>query len=79
MFPLGRVSTPTVALPVAGGPTLARGYLKMPEKTAERFVPSPFPESAGRLYRTGDLGRLLPPNGTLEIIGRCDFMVNTTA
>ena len=49
----------------------------MPEKTAERFVLSPFPESPGRLYRTGDLGRLLPPNGTLEIIGRCDFMVST--
>lgn len=58
-----------------GGPTLALGYNKMPEKTAERFVPSPFPTCPGRLYRTGDLGKLLGPDGTLQIIGRCDFMV----
>lgn len=58
-----------------GGPTLALGYKNMPEKTAERFVPSPFPECPGRLYRTGDLGRLLGPDGNLQIIGRCDFMV----
>jgi acyl-CoA synthetase (AMP-forming)/AMP-acid ligase II len=47
----------------------------MPEKTAERFVPSPFPSCPGRLYRTGDLGKLVPPEGNLQIIGRCDFMV----
>ena len=58
-----------------GGPTLALGYNKMPEKTAERFVPSPFPSCPGRLYRTGDLGKLLGPDGNLQIIGRCDFMV----
>ena len=55
-----------------GGPVLARGYLKMPEKTAERFVKNPFGE--GKLYRTGDMGRILK-NGQLEIVGRCDFMV----
>lgn len=58
-----------------GGPTLALGYNKMPEKTAERFVPSPFASCPGRLYRTGDLGKLLGPDGSLQIIGRCDFMV----
>ena len=58
-----------------GGPTLALGYNNMPEKTAERFVPSPFKTCPGRLYRTGDLGKLLGPDGTLQIIGRCDFMV----
>jgi amino acid adenylation domain-containing protein/thioester reductase-like protein len=59
-----------------GGPVVGRGYLNMPEKTAERFVPNPFDQdpSCPRLYRTGDLGRLLP-NGQLEILGRCDFMV----
>jgi amino acid adenylation domain-containing protein len=55
-----------------GGPVLARGYLKMPKKTAERFVDNPF--GTGKLYRTGDMGRMLK-DGTLEIVGRCDFMV----
>jgi amino acid adenylation domain-containing protein/thioester reductase-like protein len=58
-----------------GGPVIARGYLHMPEKTAERFVPNPFDDSCDKLYRTGDLGRLLPNNGQLEVLGRCDFMV----
>jgi thioester reductase-like protein len=59
-----------------GGPVVGRGYLNMPKKTAEVFVPNPFDQdpSCPRLYRTGDLGRLLP-NGQLEILGRCDFMV----
>ena len=55
-----------------GGPVLARGYLKMPKKSAERFVDNPF--GTGKLYRTGDMGRMLK-DGTLEIVGRCDFMV----
>jgi amino acid adenylation domain-containing protein/thioester reductase-like protein len=63
-----------------GGPVVGRGYLNMPEKTAERFVKNPFPVpeeepyKAPTLYRTGDMGRLLE-NGHLEILGRCDFMV----
>jgi thioester reductase-like protein len=65
-----------------GGPVVGRGYLNMPEKTAERFVDNPFLDSdddsgirAPRLYRTGDLGRILPDSKELEILGRCDFMV----
>mmetsp|Transcript_29308 Transcript_29308/g.62813 ORF Transcript_29308/g.62813 Transcript_29308/m.62813 type:complete len:1141 (-) Transcript_29308:157-3579(-) len=67
-----------------GGPVVGRGYLNMPEKTAERFVDNPFLENddnnseniyAPRLYRTGDLGRVLPDSKELEILGRCDFMV----
>ena len=72
-----------------GGVTLARGYVNRPELTTQRFVPSPFsdtfaltgPDSKeyadlylNRMYRTGDVGRFLE-DGTVEIVGRCDFMV----
>lgn len=58
-----------------GGPSLARGYLRRPELTAEKFVPDPFcSENGGRLYRTGDRAKWLP-DGTLKIIGRVDRQV----
>jgi amino acid adenylation domain-containing protein/FkbM family methyltransferase len=53
-----------------GGAGLARGYLRRPELTAERFVPTPLP-SAERLYKTGDLARYLP-DGAVEFLGRVD-------
>ena len=41
-----------------GGVQVARGYLKRPELTAERFVPNPWaetdPSGRGVVYRTGD-------------------------
>jgi amino acid adenylation domain-containing protein len=62
-----------------GGAGLARGYLRRPDLTAERFVPHPFAGRPGeRLYRTGDLGRHLPNGdleGDLEILGRLDHQV----
>jgi amino acid adenylation domain-containing protein len=56
-----------------GGDGLARGYLKLPELTAEKFISNPFTGSA-KLYKTGDLARYLP-NGDIEFLGRIDNQV----
>lgn len=58
-----------------GGVQLARGYLKQPELTAEKFIPDPFSSEVGaRLYRTGDLARFLP-DGSIDYLGRIDHQV----
>jgi len=57
------------------GEGMARGYLKNPELTAERFVPNPFGTGPGeRLYRTGDLVRYLADDG-IVFMGRLDQQV----
>ncbi|NOT47998.1 MAG: amino acid adenylation domain-containing protein [Acidobacteria bacterium] len=58
-----------------GGDGLARGYLNMPELTAERFIKNPFGLSSdARLYKTGDLVRY-QSSGEIEYLGRIDNQV----
>ncbi|MDF5714837.1 MAG: amino acid adenylation domain-containing protein, partial [Rhizonema sp. NSF051] len=64
-----------------GGVSLARGYLKRSELTAERFIPNPFANkeliasvSGSRLYKTGDRARYLS-DGNIEFLGRVDHQV----
>jgi amino acid adenylation domain-containing protein len=58
-----------------GGAGVARGYLRRPELTAERFIADPFStDPQARLYKTGDLGRWRA-DGIIEYLGRNDDQV----
>jgi amino acid adenylation domain-containing protein len=59
----------------AAGISLARGYWKRPDLTAQRFVAALSSDGADeRLYRTGDLCRRLPDD-SIEFLGRLDHQV----
>lgn len=57
------------------GAGLARGYLKQPALTAERFLPNPFSTQPGaRLYRTGDIA-FSTLDGQIKFVGRNDHQL----
>ncbi|MEM7356282.1 MAG: non-ribosomal peptide synthetase, partial [Acidobacteriota bacterium] len=58
-----------------GGAGVARGYVRRPATSAERFVPDPFSDVPGtRLYRTGDRVLRLA-DGRLRYAGRMDHQL----
>jgi amino acid adenylation domain-containing protein len=58
-----------------GGAGVGRGYINLPELTAQKFLADPFVTTeASRMYRTGDLARLLS-DGQIMFLGRMDDQV----
>jgi acyl-coenzyme A synthetase/AMP-(fatty) acid ligase len=56
------------------GPVLASGYLNLPEKTAETFLPRCAVFGGARAARSGDLA-MWTSTGSLQVVGRRDAMV----
>ncbi|KIJ46113.1 hypothetical protein M422DRAFT_165651, partial [Sphaerobolus stellatus SS14] len=63
-----------VGLMYVGGMGVSRGYLNLPEKTRERYVPDPFLGEGWMMFNTGDLGRWRE-DGQIEHCGRKDEQV----
>ena len=61
---------------LVAGRQIGKGYMNLPEKTAEVFIDNPFCEEKNyrKAYRTGDIVRYLP-DGTIDFIGRNDEQV----
>ncbi|GAC1592125.1 MAG: hypothetical protein NVS3B28_20610 [Candidatus Velthaea sp.] len=71
----GEVVAPGVAGEIyIGGVGVARGYLKQPELTLQRFVDDPFGATGTAMYRTGDLARY-EGDGSIDFIGRMDRQI----
>ena len=64
-LPLGAAGELLVA-----GPQVSRGYLNLPEKTAQTYIQW----NGMRCYRTGDVVRYLP-DGNIQFVGRSDGQV----
>ena len=56
-----------------GGPVLANGYYRDPEKTQQKFVKHPA-HGNGLVYKTGDIVRI-NHDGNIEFLGRVDAQV----
>lgn len=57
------------------GDGVARGYVNLPQLTAEKFIPNPFAQSGSeKMYRTGDLGKFVN-NGEIQCLGRIDRQI----
>jgi amino acid adenylation domain-containing protein len=58
-----------------GGDGVARGYVRRPDLTAERFLDDPFTVCSGpRMYKTGDVA-YWNREGFIEFIGRTDHQI----
>jgi len=69
-----RVPVGTSGELLIGGAGVGRGYLNLPELSAQKFLPDPFTTEPARVYRTGDLARQLP-DGRIMFLGRVDDQV----
>ncbi|KZV88847.1 acetyl-CoA synthetase-like protein [Exidia glandulosa HHB12029] len=58
----------------AGGAGITRGYINLPDKTAERYCLDPFANDGSMMFNTGDIGRWRA-DGQLEHLGRADDQV----
>ncbi len=57
------------------GPGVSDGYFRLPELTAQKFLPNPFPQIPGeKLYKSGD-AVVIRDDGFIEFHGRLDDQI----